>query len=356
MALFGRNKKDEEAIKNKNNDTLQKKEDEKVASSDNIKQDSKELVKSLSSDIDEYLNDIHENKTENIDKVIDLNAKKQQYRPKKQNMPFGELAVKMFKNECDIYLILSRNTTLEQLETLKDISPFITTISKEKKLPAVRFSTDKELAEFTARHYGCVKEDIPLILKIRFEQLFTLLTDCVKAGIFDYVMNEGMVPYRQDKIRNFVEYVYKNLLEKNPSQFLQFCDMNEFLYKVKANSNKLYVYATNSAKEKDIKDKTFEMRTTDIKGNKIYPVFEEEFLAEKFMNMRNFHAKIVGLELEELRDKLTQIYEKNENKDFPILLGDRIFLKSISGFGFRNHLIDVCRQPKNPFETEEKKD
>lgn len=226
----------------------------------------------------------------------------------------------MHADKKDCYLVLDPRTTLEELATKERVRPLISPLSPQQRLPVLRFATTEAVAGDIAKAFGCVCEERPLVLKVPFMNLFRLMNNLARAGIFLYTVTDGPDTY-VDQIAHLGYYVYNNLMEKDAKGYLQYMSVLESLHALRVTRMPFYVLPAPNATAEDLEKKTFQIGLIGQEKNMMCPVFGTRQIAEQAMKNLGVEQTLIPLSAQETMDKLQDLKTRCQGNDFPIFFG-----------------------------------
>ncbi len=229
------------------------------------------------------------------------------------------LIKQLYQDKKDCYLVLARNTTLDQLATKENLRPLISPLNKNHRLPVIRFATTEAVAGDIAKAFGCVCEERPLVAKVPFANLFQLLNNVTKGGVFLYAMTDGPDTY-VDQTVHMGYYVYKGLMEKDAKGYLQYMSVLESLHAVRVTKTPFYVLPAPVATAEEKENGTFQLGLVGQEKQMACPVFASKKIAAKLMQQWNVPEgyELLPLTPEQLVEKLDGMKSRYQGNPFAV--------------------------------------
>lgn len=260
-------------------------------------------------------------KEEQREKTPDEIIHEQQMIKAKQRLEKLERLIRqLHADKKDCYLVLAKDTTLDELAAKDHIRPLISPLSPQQRLPVLRFATTEAVAGDIARTFGCLCEDRPLVAKVPFMNLFRLLNNLARAGIFLYTVTDGPDTYA-DQIAHLGYFVYNDLLEKDAKSYLQYMNVLESLHALRVTRAPFYILPVPNATEEELANKTFAIGLIGQEKNMMCPVFGAKQIADQAMKNLGVDKELIPVTAEELTEKLENLKERCQGNDYPVFFG-----------------------------------
>ncbi len=215
----------------------------------------------------------------------------------------------MYEGKRDCYLILDPRTTLEDLESQKNIRPLITALSAQNKIPVIRFASSEMVAEQVARNFGCVVEGKPLTMKVPFAAIYKILNDVMIYGIFGFVVHEVGKEYAGSTI-HMASYLLGELQKKDIRPYMDQAMTIQSLHQIRAIKGHFYVVTAPGTTVEQAKSGQFALGFGNRNGQAFCSIFASRELAERHVSRNNIKTVIVEMNAQQLVDKLAETRNK----------------------------------------------
>lgn len=216
------------------------------------------------------------------------------------------IAKAMYEGKRDCFLILDGRTTAEDFEAHKNIRPLITALNPQNRIPVVHFASSEMVAEQTARNFGCVVDDKPLIIKLPFPAVFKILNDLTMAGVFGFVVHEVGKQHAGSTV-HLGSYVLGELEKKDPRPYMDQVLTIQSLHQMRAIKGRFYVVTAPGTTVDQAKSGEFSLAVGNRNGRVVCSVFATKALAENFVSRSGAKTVIVELNAQQLVDKIAEL-------------------------------------------------
>lgn len=275
----------------------------------------------------------------------ELEAQARMLREKQRLEKVERLLRQIYQEKKDCYLVLAKETTLDELASKEKLRPLIAPLNQKQRFPVIRVATTEAVAGDIARALGSVCEERPLVAKVTFVALLDLMTKLAKAGIFNYVIVDGADVY-VDQISHAGFYFYGDLKKGDGTQFFHYMNLLESLHAIRVAKLPFYILPAPNTTQEMVEAGNVSLGLIGSEKTMVCPIFTNPKMVVKFMKEWKIDQKMVKVGPEQLKILLADMQKRVNDNDFPVLFGGMRGANIIKGKSLIELTNDIFRTPQ----------